>query len=204
MRPGTRKLVEDLRGMQVLVAHPPDGERTALINQLRRFGCQVRDAWPPPRESPQDVDSIFQLVEAPEKAGSAPVFTAGGPTFLAIVDYENPVVLRQLIDCNAHGVITKPIRPFGILSALVLARSLNGYTHRLETKVTKLEETLKGRRDVEKAVKMLMQLKKVSEAEAYEMLRRQATQKRLSMARVAATIISARDVLDGLGLIGGE
>jgi len=49
-----------------------------------------------------------------------------------------------------------------------------------------------------------MQLKKVSEAEAYEMLRRQATQKRLSMARVAATIISARDVLDGLGLIGGE
>ncbi len=204
MRPGTRKLVEDLRGMRVLVAHPCDGEGTALINQLRRFGCRVHDAWPPPPESPQDVDTIFQLVEAEAKPGSAPAFTTGGPTFLAIVDYENPTVLRRLIDCNAHGVINKPIRPFGILSALVLARSLNGYTHRLETKVAKLEETLKGRRDVEKAVKLLVQLKKVSEAEAYEMLRRQATQKRLSMARVAATIIGARDVLDGLGLIGGE
>jgi len=203
VRPGTRKLIEDLRGMRVLVAHPPDDERTALINQLRRFGCQVSDAWPPPLEPPRDVDTIFQLVEAQEKTGAAPTFTTGGPTFLAIVDYENPVVLRRLIDCNAHGVINKPIRPFGILSALVLARSLNGYTHRLETKVAKLEETLKGRRDVEKAVKMLMQLKKISEAEAYEMLRRQATQKRLSMARVAATIINARDILDGLGLIEG-
>jgi AmiR/NasT family two-component response regulator len=68
--------------------------------------------------------------------------------------------------------------------------------------VQKLEETLKARRDVDKAVKILVLLKKVNEAEAYELIRSQATQKRLSMAQVATTIIGAQDVLTGLGLIG--
>ena len=46
-----------------------------------------------------------------------------------------------------------------------------------------------------------MTLKKISEAEAYELIRPQATQKRLSMAEIAATIIGAQDVMAGLGLI---
>jgi two-component system, response regulator PdtaR len=83
----------------------------------------------------------------------------------------------------------------------VLARSMRGYTRRLESKVQKLEETLKARRDVDKAVKILVTLKRVSEAEAYELIRSQATQKRLSMAEVATTIIGAQDVMAGLGLI---
>ncbi|TVR47455.1 MAG: ANTAR domain-containing protein [Rhodobacteraceae bacterium] len=204
MKPGTRKLINDMRDMRVLVVHPQDAEGQALINQLRRFGCQVRDIWPPAMDAIGDVDAIFQLVDASEDSKPPPPVQVGGPTFLAIVDYENPSVLKRLLDHNAHGVITKPIRPFGILSALVLARSLNGYTRRLETKVQKLEDTLKGRRDVEKAVKYLMTLRNIREAEAYEMLRRQATQKRISMARVAATILGARDVLDGMGLLGGD
>ena len=90
---------------------------------------------------------------------------------MAIVDYENPTVLKRLLDSNAHGVVNKPIRSFGILSSLVLARSLHGYTRRLEGKVQKLEETLKARRDVDKAVKILVALKKIGEAEAYELIR---------------------------------
>jgi AmiR/NasT family two-component response regulator len=85
---------------------------------------------------------------------------------------------------------------------MVLARSMRGYTRRLEGKVQKLEETLKARRDVDKAVKILVTLKKIDEADAYELIRSQATQKRLSMAQVATTIISTQDVLAGLGLIG--
>jgi AmiR/NasT family two-component response regulator len=61
---------------------------------------------------------------------------------------------------------------------------------------------LKARRDVDKAAKILVTLKKISEAEAYELIRTQATQKRLSMAEIAATIIGAQDVMAGLGLIG--
>lgn len=201
MKPGIRRLIEELRGARVLVVHPRDTEGDALLDQLKRIGCNVRGIWPPPVELPNDIDTVFHLVETSETPAFVASASDDGPTFVAIVDYENPTVLRRLLDSNAHGVINKPIRPFGILSSLVLARSLRGYTRRLESKVQKLEETLKARRDVDKAVKILVTLKKIGEAEAYELIRAQATQKRLSMAQIATTIIGAQDVMAGLGLI---
>lgn len=203
MKPGIRRLIDELRGARVLVVHPRDGEGEALIDQLKRIGCNVRGIWPPPTELPHDVDTVFHLVETADTPAFAMPTPEAGPTVIAIVDYENPTVLKRLLDSNAHGVVTKPIRPFGILSSLVLARSLHGYAKRLEGKVQKLEETLKARRDVDKAVKILVSLKQIGEAEAYELIRSQATQKRLSMAQVAATIISARELLGGMGLMNG-
>jgi AmiR/NasT family two-component response regulator len=204
MKPGIRRLMEDLRGARVLVVHPRDAEGDALIDQLKRIGCNVRGLWPPPAEIPRDVDTVFHLVEAAETPDFTASATDDGPTFVAIIDYENPTVLKRLLDSNAHGVVNKPIRPFGILSSLVLARSAHGYARRLQGKVQKLEETLKARRDVDKAVKILVTLKKIGETEAYELIRQQATQKRLSMAQIAATIIGAQEVLGGLGLMDGN
>jgi two-component system, response regulator PdtaR len=204
MKPGIRRLMEDLRGARVLVVHPRDAEGDALIDQLKRIGCNVRGLWPPPAEIPRDVDTVFHLVEAAETPDFTASATDNGPTFVAIIDYENPTVLKRLLDSNAHGVVNKPIRPFGILSSLVLARSAHGYARRLQGKVQKLEETLKARRDVDKAVKILVTLKKIGETEAYELIRQQATQKRLSMAQIAATIIGAQEVLGGLGLMDGN
>jgi two-component system, response regulator PdtaR len=144
---------------------------------------------------------VFQFVDSSENT----VFPAGSTeqelTLIAIVDYENPTILKRLLDSNAHGVVNKPIRSLGILSSLVLARSLRGYTRRLEGKVQKLEDTLKARRDVDKAVKILVALKKISEFEAYELVRQQATQKRLTMAEIAVSIINAQEMLGGLGVL---
>src|SRR5262249_39352380 len=90
------------------------------------------------------------------------------------------------------------------LSSLVLALSLRGYTRRLESKVQKLEDTLKARRDVDKAVKILVGLKKIGEFEAYEMIRQQATEKRLTIAEIAVSIMSAQETLGGLGVLEGS
>jgi two-component system, response regulator PdtaR len=201
MKPGVRRLIEDLRGARVLVIHPRDAEGEALIDQLKRIGCNVRGMWPPPPVIPHDVDTVFQLVESSEETIFPSSSNEHPLTLIAIVDYENPTILKRLLDSNAHGVVNKPIRSFGILSSLVLARSLRGYTRRLEGKVQKLEDTLKARRDVDKAVKILVTLKKVSEFEAYELVRQQATQKRLTMAEIAASIINAQEMLGGLGIL---
>ncbi len=201
MKPGVRRLIEDLRGARVLVIHPRDAEGDALIDQLKRIGCNVRGVWPPPPVIPHDVDTVFQFVDSSEDT----VFPVGSNerqlTLIAIVDYENPTILKRLLDSNAHGVVNKPIRSLGILSSLVLARSLRGYTRRLEGKVQKLEDTLKARRDVDKAVKILVALKQISEFEAYELVRQQATQKRLTMAEIAMSIINAQEMLGGLGVL---
>jgi two-component system, response regulator PdtaR len=201
MKPGVRRLIEELRGARVLVIHPRDAEGEALIDQLKRIGCNVRGVWPPPVAIPDDIDTVFQFVDGSEQTVFPASSNAHSPTLVAIVDYENPTILKQLLDSNAHGVVNKPIRSFGILSSLVLARSLHGYTRRIEGKVQKLEETLKARRDVDKAVKILVGLKKVSEFEAYELIRQQATQKRVAMADIAVSIINAQEMLGGLGVL---
>jgi AmiR/NasT family two-component response regulator len=201
MKPGVRRLIEELRGARVLVIHPRDAEGEALIDQLKRIGCNVRGVWPPPATIPQDIDTVFQFVDGSEESVFPATSSEHAPTLVAIVDYENPTILKRLLDSNAHGVVNKPIRSFGILSSLVLARSLRGYTRRLEGKVAKLEETLKARRDVDKAVKILVGLKKIGEVEAYELIRQQATQKRLTMAEIAVSIINAQEMLGGLGVL---
>jgi two-component system, response regulator PdtaR len=201
MKPGVRRLIEDLRGARVLVIHPRDTESEALMDQLKRIGCNVRGVWPPPAVIPHDIDTVFQLIDSSEET-VFPTSSDNHPlTLVAIVDYENPTILKRLLDSNAHAVVNKPIRSFGILSSLVLARSLRGYTRRLEGKVQKLEETLKARRDVDKAVKILVGLKNIGEFEAYELIRQQATQRRLTMAEIAASIISAQETLGGLGVL---
>ena len=76
MKPGIRRLIEDLRGARVLVVHPRDVEGDALIDQLKRIGCNVRGMWPPPAELPNDVDTVFHLVETAE----TPAFVASRET----------------------------------------------------------------------------------------------------------------------------
>ena len=122
MKPGVRRLIEDLRGARVLVIHPRDAESEALIDQLKRIGCNVRGVWPPPATIPHDIDTVFQIVDSSEDM-AFPASSSEHPlTLVAIVDYENPTILKRLLDSNAHGVVNKPIRSFGILSSLVLAR----------------------------------------------------------------------------------
>ncbi|MDU6243124.1 MAG: ANTAR domain-containing protein, partial [Bradyrhizobium sp.] len=67
MKPGVRRLIEDLRGARVLVIHPRDAEGDALIDQLKRIGCNVRGVWPPPAAIPHDIDTVFQLIETSEE-----------------------------------------------------------------------------------------------------------------------------------------
>ena len=117
------------------------------------------------------------------------------------MDCENPTVLEGLLEANAHAVITKPFRPTGVLSTLILARSVHGCERRLLNKVSKLEETLRSRRVIERAVQPLAERRGVNDVEAYDHIRRQATNKRISIVEVASMILNASDVLDGMGPI---
>jgi AmiR/NasT family two-component response regulator len=107
-------------------------------------------------------------------------------------------VLKELLDTSAHGVLVRPIRAAGVLSTLVLALSNRSYETRLLAKVAKLEETLKARREIEKATRIIMKLRGLSESLAYEFIRKQATAKRISTAAIATSIIHAQEFLSEL------
>ena len=201
MSTGIKKLFDELRGIEVAVIHPAGSDCNVLVDQLKRIGCRVKVLWPCPATVPPGTAVVFLYI--PGQQGESAPWTATdcGAAMIALVDYENPTVLKGLLEANAHAVISKPFRPTGVLSTLVLARSVHGYEQRLLNKVSKLEETLRSRRVIERAVKLLAELRSVSDVEAYDQLRRQATNKRLSIVDVASMILNASDVLDGMGPI---
>ncbi len=184
-----RALIDQLRSTRVLVVHPEDQDGEVLVRQLHRIGCQVRTVWPPPTHLPEDLDAVFLLVERsgsevlPWRAG------ASDPPLIAVVEYENPTLLKGLLDSGAVAVVNKPIRATGLLSTLVLARALGAYDRRMQVKIRKLEDQLRSRREIERATRLVMQLKGLNETDAYELMRSQATRARLSLGEVAARIL---------------
>ncbi len=197
---GPNRIIEDLRRARAMVVHPRDEDGDVLVAHLKRLGCEVRATWPLPPTLPADVDTLFLHVEETQVEQALQVVESQKPAIIAIVTYESPTVLQAIIDLNAHGVISKPLRPLGILTQFALARYRHGYEKRLAGKVLKLEETLKGRRLVEKAVWALRNMNGLDEEAAYKLLRDQATTKRVAMAQVAEAIIAAHETMRSLGV----
>ena len=110
---------------------------------------------------------------------------------IAIVAYENPLVLQSLADMGVHGVVTKPIRPFGILAKLFTALSAFKYEGRLCARIEKLDETLKTRRFVERATRVLARHRNISEDDAYALIRTEAMNKQVTLFEMANAIINA-------------
>lgn len=192
-------VIQNLRNTRVAVVHPRDQDGDDLVRQLQRIGCQVQVVWPPPAQLPLPLDAVFFLLDRDTRSSMPWRMADLSIAHIAIVDYENPTVLKALLDSSAHGVLVRPIRASGVLSNLVLALSMRGYESRLLAKITKLEDTLRTRRDVEKATRLLMSLRNISEDEAYQFIRKQATARRVPIGTVAGSIINAQAMLAELG-----
>ena len=200
MSSSLRRLYEDLRSVNVGIVYPPGEDRDIVVRQLKRIGCHLNIYWPFPAEPPKDVEVIFFQVAQELEGNSRWTVTATDATLIALSDYESPTTLKLLINTNAHGVIVRPFRSSGILSTLVLARSEKNFQLRQEKKIRKLEGTIKSRRQIEKAIRIVAERRDLNDTEAYEHLRRQATKLRISVAEVAIMLIDTTDAMEKTGL----
>ncbi|SDZ70756.1 Two-component response regulator, AmiR/NasT family, consists of REC and RNA-binding antiterminator (ANTAR) domains [Variovorax sp. YR266] len=194
-----RRLYDDLRSICVAVVYPPGEDRDVLLDQLKRIGCRLKVIWPFPAEPPTGCDVIFFQVSQELQGSASWSASAVEATLVALSDYESPTTLKLLLDTSAHGVITRPFRSSGVLSTLVLARSSRGYQERLQSKVNKLEDTIRSRRLIEKAVRLLTETQNLSESKAYEHMRSRATALRVTVAEVAAMVVEAHEAMEKLG-----
>jgi AmiR/NasT family two-component response regulator len=195
-----RRLYEDLRSICVAVIYPPGEDRDIIVQQLQRIGCRLKVIWPMPGEPPQDAQVIFFRVAQELEGNSSWSATAVNAALVALSDYESPTTLKLLLDSHAHGVITKPFRSAGILSTLVLARSAQGFQERQQGKIEKLEATIKSRRQIEKAVRLLAESQHMSDVEAYEHMRARATSLRITVGEVATMVTEAHEAMERLGI----
>jgi AmiR/NasT family two-component response regulator len=194
------RLFDDLRTLRVFVVHPPGDDRAVLEEQLRRIGCSVTVIWPFPKHIPVDADAVFFVVGPDAHSAGCWCATDTQATLIALSDYENPTVLKMLVGTQAHAVITRPYRSTGILSTLVLARASSGYQQRLNTKIGKLEEAIKSRRQIERAIRILIESHRLTENQAYQHMRTRATELRATVGEIASMVIDAHEAMEKLGL----
>lgn len=194
----TGYFLKDLRDLKVMVIHPPDQDGSALVDQLWRIGCRVEAHWPPPQELPSYIDILFVSIDRDIHRRVKELLKRAaddGPAVIAVVDYENPATLQLVLETQSLSVIGKPIRPFGLLANLVLARNAWLQQRSLQKRIVKLEQKLSGQKKVAKAKSILMETQGLTEAAAYESIRAQAMTKRTTMEEIANAIINANDLL---------
>jgi two-component system, response regulator PdtaR len=179
----------------VVVIHPDDEDCTALCQQLRRIGCRVSSLWPPPAMLPARADVVFYLEDPAGKHRHQWLAEPGPAVRIAVIAYENPVVLEAIAAANAHAVVSKPIRTFGILASVFVARTLSRYEEKLLARIARLDDTLKSRRLIERATRVLSARLELSEDAAYSAMRAEAMARQMSISAMAESIINAEGLL---------
>ncbi len=190
-------LIKNLRSLRVLLLHPKSDEGEELWRHLNRIGCQVRTAWPPPSEIPTDTDVVFLAVRPIVEGEIEFDWNADEPpaVLLAVVDYENPVVVEKVIRMKAQAVIGLPLRPFGVLANLLLSLTNHRREQKLRGHVKRMADKLKANRDIDRAKAVLISTHHISEERAYEIIREQAMNKRTTIEAIALSIINASEAL---------
>ncbi len=188
--------LKELRLLRVAVLHPDDTDGRQLTQQLQRIGCQVQAFWPPVPALPEGIDVVFLAVQ-PEISQMEFDWTKAEnpPTCIAVVNYENPTIVDTVLRLGARAVLPSPVRSFGLLSALVIARTLNGEIQAQARRIRKLEAKLNGARCIAEAKTILMRTRNVSELQAYDLIREQAMSKRVTTEDIAAAIVNANEIL---------
>lgn len=187
-----QKALWDLN-VAVIAERDDDGER--LMRELQRLRCNVRHIWPMPPQVPVQFDLVFCTLteDLPQRIPWIP----GEPeAALVVIDRGAGELNLQLIhNCAAHGVLHYPATSRAIQTCVALARGHFLYEKRLRGRIDKLDENLRTMRSVERAKSLLIRMKDVTEEEAYNYLRRQAMERRVTIGAVANAIIDSHELL---------
>lgn len=193
---GTPARLRELRSLRVLLIHPDDADGQALNAQLQRIGCKVKATWPPPDRPPEESDLIFFAVR-PETLSLdvAWLKREDAPPLIAVVNYENPTIIEAVLRLDALGVVASPVKSFGLLTSVVIARHLADVRREQKKYVGRLEQRLNSLRKIAKAKAILMNTRGLSEDDAYKVIRDQAMAKRVTTEEIADALINANEIL---------
>ena len=193
------KILQELRNLNVMIVHPDDQQRNELGKHVARIGCKVTMEWPFPKYVTEQIDVILiammqdhPLFEKPQLLNNSDI----RPTIIAIVDYENPTILQTAYDVGVHAIISTPFKPFGLLANLVVARMHWHQEARQQNRIKKLENKLRNIHCVEQAISILGRNNEIDRQEAYEFIRKQAMNRRISTEDFAQEIVQADKTLD--------
>lgn len=186
------------KDLKCLVIHPDDDDCKVLLGQLDRIGCSYTHSWPEPAHVADNLDAVFFYLDHQHPINYSIFPDDRKYALIAMLDYEHPKILETLINANVQGIITKPVRPFGIFAHLLNARSIHQYELRLHARIEKLDTNLRSRRKIEKASKIIAKKYDVPDDQAYALIRKEAMNKQITIEVMADSIIHADEFLLGI------
>ncbi len=187
-------LPPDFHALRVAIVHPRDRDGEELLRQVRRLGCAAELHWPP-AELKGEADLLFCLVNRETRALIEEWTARGVAAVIAVADASDGVAQQFLHDATPHAALVKPIGPGAVALQIVVARQASRYQQRMQSKIAKLEETLRLFRKVEQAKTVLMNRRNLDEPRAYAYLREQAMRRRVPVGVIATAIVESDAVL---------
>jgi branched-chain amino acid transport system substrate-binding protein len=182
------------QGLRVLVIHPQDAEARIVLDQLQRIGCIVEQRWPVPTTLPEAVDVVLLAVELSQRSNTQTLvesLSEQAPPIIAVVGYENPSMLQLVLETQPAAVIERPLRPFGLLTQLLMARAAWRARIDMLAELRKLQSRQPAVAKISMAKALLMARHRLGENDAHRRLQREAMTRRTSMEAIAQQIIDA-------------
>jgi AmiR/NasT family two-component response regulator len=188
-------LPAEIANLDIAVVTRRDESGEILIRELQRTRGRVRHIWPPPDVLSEDVDVLFCDL-APGLPSRLP-WLPGEPkaALVLLLPPAPPPDLELLRNCAPDALLHRPFTTHAALAALMVARTRFTYERRLRARIERLDETLRVIRSVERAKTILMNTQRISEDQAYQAIRRQAMERRVSVGAVAAAIVDSHEIL---------
>jgi len=185
----------NFHGLHAIVSHPRDAEGELFIRCLQRLGARVECYWPPSETVDCKAGLLICCIEPAGRTLLETATTGVGPAVLGILEANNAENLRLASEVTPHAIVVRPVDPAAIIPNLILARSNAKFQQRQQSKIAKLEETLRSYRKVEQAKAILMHQRAMDEPEAYNFLREQAMRRRVPVGVIASAVVELNEVL---------
>lgn len=183
------------RGIRCVVLHPNDEDGETLTNHLKRMGFKTQAFWPVPDELPDETDLIFYALQPDDPSPDISWYHPKKHALITVIAYETPTFIDHALNMNAGASITTPIRASGLLSSMVFALHHSRQQRVWHDKVERLEKKMLGIRQVSEAKAILMRMHNIGEEQAYEILRHQAMDKRITIEEISGSLIQANEIL---------
>ncbi|MEL6966961.1 MAG: ANTAR domain-containing protein [Pseudomonadota bacterium] len=119
------------------------------------------------------------------------------------VDKSNPDWIEAAVDAGVSSYVVDGLRPDRVKPILDVAMSRFNAFRRMQAELEQARDALASRKVVDRAKGIVMRRNGLSEAEAYDLLRRTAMSQNRKIVDLAESLISAEALLGG-GLLGGD
>ena len=139
-------------------------------------------------------DMVFLDVSMPEMDGisaAAAIRRKLKIPILLLTNAHDSETVKRAAECGVAAFLTKPLRQQDLLPAIEIALHHCVEVDDLKEKIEDLRETIENRKVIEKAKGMLMEKGRISEAEAYRLMQKNAMDNRKTLRQVADGIVKA-------------